>query len=281
MVLDGDVDGSFPYLNRLTTEFPQLRPMLIEPNGQLRALDEGVARSTSDVVLLMDDDVIAGPGLVSGHARRHRAGRPLVVMGAMPVRLAGGEGPATRLYARDYDGHCQKIESGELAVLEGLWLGNVSVRRGDLVKVGVWSEGYRLHWHSDLDLGLRLAQNGLDGVFDPTLRATHMHMQSNSSFLRAGHERGEAVTVLEHQYPQHFAVIRPAPVLDGLPAPARRVVSYLGREGVAQRSGRMLMTVSSASDRLGSTRMSDASAKLARRIQILCGTRCATSATER
>ena len=56
----------------------------------MRALDVGVQCSTGDVVLLMDDDVIAGPGLVSAHARRHAGADGLVVVGSMPVRLRRG-----------------------------------------------------------------------------------------------------------------------------------------------------------------------------------------------
>jgi Glycosyltransferase like family 2 len=273
VVLDGDVDGSYPYVKGLTQEFPLLRPVLVEQGGQMRALDEGVSRSSGDVVLLMDDDVIAGPGLVSGHALAHRGRAGLVVMGYMPVKMVERGVAQTRLYAKEYEAHCARIEAGQLTVLEGLWLGNVSARRADLASVGISTERFPLRWHADLDLGLRLAQAGAVGVFSRDLVADHMHAQSSASFLSSAHERGEAVVLLERQYPDHFSLVRPAPVLDGLPGPARHAVSYLGRGPRAQRSGRVLMALSAGGDRLGTTSLADGSAKLARRIMILSGTR--------
>jgi hypothetical protein len=200
-------------------------------------------------------------------------------MGYMPVGLDDDSTAPSRLYAREYDTHCARIESGQLPVLQGLWFGNVSARRDDLRAVGLKSEQYPMFWHSDLDVGLRLSAHGCTGVFDRTLGATHQHAQSSQSFLNAAHQRGEAIVTLEQHYPEYFSIIRPAPILDGLPGPARHVVSYLGKEGRAQRTGRVLMSVGTASERLGrNTRVSDESAKLARRILILCGTRSAPDA---
>ena len=58
-----------------------------------------------DVLLLLDDDVVPAPGLVSGHAAHHAARDGLVVVGAMPVDLGPSE-PRPRypraLYGADY-----------------------------------------------------------------------------------------------------------------------------------------------------------------------------------
>ncbi len=241
----------------------------------MKALDVGVQCSTGDVVLLMDDDVIAGPGLVSAHARCHAGVDGLVVVGSMPVRLDEGSASVTRLYATEYDEHCRRLESGELAVLDGLWLGNVSARRVDLMEVGVASEDFGVRWHADMDLGLRLRAAGLRGVFDPTLAAVHMHAQSTPSFLASAHERGEGTWLLTTRYAEQIDGVQPAPVLDGLSAPMRAIVSLLGREGLASWSSRCVMGLAAVADRLGRHRMGVRAAQVARRIQIACGYRCA------
>src|SRR5580692_3307693 len=56
VVLDGDVDGSSDCLEQLRHEYPSLVAVLAEHRGQSAALELGVERSRSDVVLLMDDD---------------------------------------------------------------------------------------------------------------------------------------------------------------------------------------------------------------------------------
>ncbi len=236
-MLDGDIDGSYECLRQLKGEFANLCPIVAEPGGQHAALEVGVRRASGDVVLLMDDDVIAGPGLVSYHARSHVGSKGLVVMGYMPVRLDGHASLATRLYASEYEGHCQRLESGALAVLNGLWLGNVSVRRNDLIRVGVSSDRFSQHWHRDTDLGLRLQADGARGLFDRRLEAIHLHAQSSESFLRAGHERGQSTWLLEAEHGERIRGNRPDRILDGLsvPGPSRRVVPRKGRKvGVEQ-----------------------------------------------
>jgi GT2 family glycosyltransferase len=275
VVLDGDVDGSYAEVEELRREFPKVRPIAAAPGGQMKSLDVGVQYSTGDVVLLMDDDVIAGPGLVSAHARCHAGTEGLVVVGSMPVRLDEGSSPPTRLYASEYDEHCRRLESGELAVLDGLWLGNVSARRSDLLRVGVASDDFAVRWHADTDFGLRLQAAGARGVFDPALAATHMHAQSTPAFLASAHERGEGTWLLETQHADRISAARPAPVFDGLSAPTRALISFFGHERRSGWSSRAVMAAGRGAERLGAPGVSVKAAQLARRVQVACGYRCA------
>jgi hypothetical protein len=196
----------------------------------------------------MDDDVIAGPGLASGHALRHEAADHLVVLGYMPVPVDDGVPATSRLYAREYEAHCARLESGDLAVLGGLWLGNVSARRRDLERVGVSSEQFPLRYHGDTDLGLRLAAAGAHGVFDRRLAATHHHAQSQAAFLRDARERGEALGLLKAQHPDDTNAER---TLSRLPGPAEHAVSFLARGRRAGASSRLLMALGTGAERLG------------------------------
>ncbi len=278
VVLDGDVDGSADCLESLRAGYPALRPVLTEHRGHLGALELGVAEARADVVLLMDDDVEAGPALATGHARRHAAGDGLVVMGYMPVRRHDGASPATRLYAAEYEAHCRRLESGEVPVLGGLWLGNVSARRADLVRIGIASDGFAAFWHSDLDLGLRLEEGGLRGVFDRTLVASHLHARTAEAFLRDARARGRSAWLLEQAYPERFDAARTVPMLDDLGLPVRQAVSFLGRGRRADRAGRFLMAAGGAVERLGWPAGSLRAAKLARRVEIVAGYRTARAA---
>jgi GT2 family glycosyltransferase len=275
VVLDGDVDGSYAQVEELRAEYPKVRPVTTEGVGQMAALQLGVQASTGDVVLLMDDDVMAGPGLVSAHAQHHAGTHGLVVVGFMPIRLVEGSSSPTRLYASEYEEHCRRVEAGELTVLDGLWLGNVSVRRDEVLRVGVASERFGVRWHADTDFGLRLRAAGARGLFDRRLVATHVHSQSAASFLANAHERGEGTWLLETEHADAPDRVRPAPVLDGLSRPMRVVVSLLGRPRCSGWSSRALMGLSAAADRLRQRALSVRVAQLARRIEIACGYRCA------
>ena len=202
----------------------------------------------------MDDDVIAGPGLVSAHARHHAGTHGLVVVGFMPVRLDEGSSSTSRLYATEYDEHCRRLESGELTVLDGLWLGNVSVRRDEVLRVGVPSEHFSVRWHADTDFGLRLRDAGERGIFDRRLVADapeHRNRRPRSSRARTSGAREPGFS--RHEHADAPATVRPAPVLDGLSGPSRVVVSLLGREGWSGWSSRALMGLAAVADRLTPT----------------------------
>jgi len=144
-----------------------------------RAREWAVSHATSEVVLALDDDVVAQPGLVSRHASRHRRSG-LVVVGYMPVthsHLALSWRLAARHYSQRYEDACARFESRPGLILESLWGGNLSVRRTDWLAAGgagVTPGGY----HGDLALGLRFSRAGLVATFDRSLRADHRYRRT-------------------------------------------------------------------------------------------------------
>src|SRR3954454_24236279 len=84
VAVDGSTDGSVEWLQERSRLDPPLK-VLSRPNrGAGPARQAGIEAATGEVVLLLDDDVIAEPGLVAGHARHHAALEPLMVLGYMP-----------------------------------------------------------------------------------------------------------------------------------------------------------------------------------------------------
>jgi glycosyltransferase involved in cell wall biosynthesis len=192
VVVDGSRDGSLELLRELAHDDSRVRPVFIEPSGRSRAQQAGIDRAESEIVLLLDDDVIAEPGLVSGHARHHVQAQGVVVVGYMPPILPEVRGPgefATFLYAQEYEAMCSAYERDRDRVLRNLWGGNVSLRRDDLARVPLhWDD--ETSYHSDRDFGLRCRRAGLAGVFDRSLRARHLHTRSLEGFLRDARSQG-------------------------------------------------------------------------------------------
>src|SRR3954463_12017262 len=101
-----------------------------------RAREWAVSCATSEVVLALDDDVVAEPGLVTRHASRHRS-RGIVVVGYMPVAQSGLAlrwRPAGRYYSRSYEATCSRYEMRLGEILKSLWGGNLSIRRSDWLR---------------------------------------------------------------------------------------------------------------------------------------------------
>jgi glycosyltransferase involved in cell wall biosynthesis len=228
VVVDGCHDGSFELLTALARDHSKLRPLMPERNlGQPKARLFGVERSHGDVVLSLDDDVTAAPGLVGGH-RRHHARRPhAVVLGYMPTETPSRRQPGqftTFEYARAYEDHCALYERDPAYVLTHLWGGNFSVRRADFL-AAVAGYDFPLRYHEDRDLGLRFRRLGLEPVFDRTLRATHRHDRSFDAYLRDSRSAGTGARMLPVLHPDVLDPYSPDDALEHYSLPARILVS--------------------------------------------------------
>lgn len=275
-VVDGSDDGSLELLQGLAAGDARLQPLWTENQGGAAARQHGIDLARGDVVLLVDDDVVAAPGMVGGHARHHRAEDDLVVLGYMPTRVPTGPAPgrfATQLYAQEYEGTCRRYEQDPEQVLLRLWGGNVSMRREQLARVPYDSGPFSRTNHSDRDFGIRCLKAGLRGRFDRDLLASHEHHRPLEAFLRDARKQG-AGRYGVHRV--HADVLEPfglADTLADLPAPARAVLS-LDRFGPtrAAMSGTLYAAARGAS-RAGVTAVEVPAAKLLRRLEMRAGVR--------
>ena len=272
VVVDGVDPISVAVLTSLQLRFDRLVFTRIERSGQLRALDVGVGLTDSDIVLLLDDDVVPTPGLAAAHARAHRERHGLVLVGSMPVELPEGRGDiGSLLYARDYLSHCERLESGEFEVLDNLWLGNVSIRRSDCLAIGLATRAFTASYHTDRDLGIRLADAGLTGRFDQGLVAAHRHRRSDWAFLHDARRRGAGLAELHHVHEARLGPFDPGVFIADMPAPLGLSARFVGSRPMAPRVARGLLALAAVpglsrwdSGRLGL-------GKLARRLMLLWG----------
>jgi len=204
IVDDGSTDATAEVAVSLASADPRVRSLHVANGGQLLAIEAGLAISRSEVVLCLDDDVLAGPGLVSGHARHHAAAQSQAVVGYMPVRLPATRSRGdwtTRLYAREYEGTCEAWDRDPDLVLRRMWFGNVSLRADDWRRVGL-RLAKRNDYHDDQAFGMRAARLGLRGVFDRALRAEHLHGRSFEAFLRDARKSGAGRWWVSHLFPE-------------------------------------------------------------------------------
>jgi glycosyltransferase involved in cell wall biosynthesis len=229
VVVDGCDDGSYELLEELATREPRLKPIWQDNAGEAAARHRGISAASADVVVILDDDVIPSPGLVSGHLRHHERSPNLVVVGYMPTTIPDTFRPGqatTVLYQRDYEKVCRLYEADPRNVLNFLWAGNLSMRRADALRVNFAAQA-RLRYHADQLFGLRCADAGLQGVFDRGLAAEHQHARDFAAFAEECYYQGEAAVELERRYP-HLAQLEQQSLVE-------RVLGVLGRAGRASK----------------------------------------------
>lgn len=270
VVVDGSRDGSFELVSRLAREEPRLRPLFIENRGDMGARETGAREATGEVVLFVDDDVLASPGLVTGHAAIHAARSADVVVGYMPVTPPArrhADDFALRLYATEYEGRCQVYEHDPDSAVRELWGGNFSMRRGDCLAIGMANPAFTEHYHADRDFGIRCFESGLTAMFDRALSAHHLHERTLESFIRDARSQGAARVLLPRFHPETVAPPADDEFARGLPSPLPALIRLTRRPRAYVAVSRSLRRIVRTGGRIQLWTAQRAAARLLRRIE--------------
>jgi glycosyltransferase involved in cell wall biosynthesis len=259
----GESAAALPHRDRL-------RLVPIERSGEMGARQAGLDHARAELVLFVDDDVVAGPGLVSKHAAVHAGTEGLVVVGYHPA-VIGLSPPAwkfaTVLYAGEYERCCAGYERDPRTILLRLWAGNFSLRSDDARRVGLRNESFTEPYHPDRDFGLRCQQAGLTGVFDRRLWALHVHHRSLDAFLDDARNQGAGRRLVHRLHPHIVGPLHGNAFEDRLGPLARQIVRASRRER-AQRilrpGARLALRAVQGSGSLGATL---AFARISRRLE--------------
>jgi glycosyltransferase involved in cell wall biosynthesis len=242
VAVDGSGDGSVEWLQERARNDPRLVVLDLPNRGAGPTRQAGIERATGDLVLLMDDDVIAEPGLAAGHRSHHRDGADrLLVLGYMPndwLSLPPGRRGIAKIYHRAYESAVARFATDPDHILLGLWAGNFSLPRQEFLRIGIETRMELPRGQDDREFGIRCFRVGIRGRFDPTLRARHLYDRSLVAFRRDCYIQGETRRLIHDLHADvvgHDLVGRTAgsEVLDavglGLPAPLRPLLPWLAR----------------------------------------------------
>ncbi|NLW46957.1 MAG: glycosyltransferase [Firmicutes bacterium] len=159
--------------------------------GRAKARNLGIRQAKGDIIIFVDDDRIPCPGFIEMHIRRHQHKR-YAVMGER-LDICFFEEELDRFYwsetkildmVRDKKGIANEKYDilrrltrplfGNLLACVAFCTGNLSVRREDLLKVGMFDEKIIGWGIEDVDLGYRLIKDGIKLVRDYSLRNYHL-----------------------------------------------------------------------------------------------------------
>lgn len=151
LVDDGSNDGTYESVIA-TLQPPCALTVVRQRNaGLARGRNAGIARARGELILFMDDDVLATPGLLAAHIRCHRTHRDAICRGGVINVESLDHLPPARYTWRNYSGAY-------------FWTTNVSVPLALLKKAGGFDERFREYGWEDLDLGLRLREAGVPSI---------------------------------------------------------------------------------------------------------------------
>ena len=255
VVSDGSDDGTDEYLSAVTTSF-DLVSVTQANAGPAAARNRGVDVARGSILLFVDDDVLASPGLVAEHVRTHDS-HPgdTVVIGPMltpaDLRLSIWiEWEQAMLY-KQY----AALARGEYApTYRQFYTGNASVRRSSIVASGGFDVRYRRA--EDVELAYRLGQAGARFVFNDRAIGYHYAERSFGTWLQNAAEYGANEVLFAAEHPSSGRLQDARCEYLGRHALLRGATrACLGRPRLLRTATWQLRNMVRATDRLGMRRL--------------------------
>ena len=172
---DGSRDGTREYVTGLRT-FPNLKYLRQEHRGVSATRNQGIREARGELILFVDDDVLATPRLLQEHYHAHQSNPnpKRVVLGYTPPLPRGNvREPIVRYYTAYWESVYRKAPV-EIATSPQWYFitNNLSVRKAFLVEAGLFDEEFQ-NLTEDFELGYRLCGRGMELEYWPSAMAYH------------------------------------------------------------------------------------------------------------
>ena len=199
--IDGSTDGTLEAVRGLTTAYAL--SALDGPNrGRALACNAGIRAASAPVVVLLDDDMEATPGLLSAHARAHEGSVKRAVVGAAPIVVTSDSPPFVRYMANGFRSRLDRMaEPGYRLRFRDTYTGNFSARRDVLLAAGGFDETFRVYGHEDYELALRLQAAGVELAYRADALAHQHYEKTFAGFARDGIARGRTAVLFAGKHP--------------------------------------------------------------------------------
>jgi GT2 family glycosyltransferase len=247
VVSDGSTDGTDQYLTGGRTPL-EVRPILQTNSGPAAARNAAIALASGELVVFVDDDVVADPGLLRAHHDAHAGDDALVTIGPMLNPVDHVMAPWVRweqtMLARQYD----SMVAGRFEpTARQFYTGNAAVRRHRLAAVNGFDTAFRRA--EDIELAFRLEANGVRFVFLPNAVAYHYAERTYESWRSNAYAygRNDIVFARDHGHTwiytanseKYSARVWRGLNLIGRHPPMRRLTTVLGSTAsrIAERVG--------------------------------------------
>ena len=203
VVVDGSTDGSAEAAAAVSGPLPVR--VVVQPNsGAGAARNRGAHEAGGELLLFLDDDMLADPELLLAHDARHRAGAGAVV-GHIPLAAGAPSTQLTRGYAQWADGRAARLaESGGAVTVGDLLTGQLSLAADLFAELGGFDDALTADGRfggEDTDFLVRLSRSGREVVFAADAISFQQYDVDALRYLVQWEEAGRTDTVLARRHP--------------------------------------------------------------------------------
>jgi len=200
VVVDGSTDGTAHAL-RLLRPACRFRVIEQENRGPSAARNTGYRAAAADLVLFLDDDMLADPGLVAAHVAAHKQREKIAAFGALFLSADSPPGLAAECFRREIGAFYveQKRNPGLQWQITNCVFSNASLSRKVLNEVGGFDETFRLR--EDLELGTRLFNSGVIARYASNAIAHQYYEKKAGDLIRDAEAFAAGDVMFARKYP--------------------------------------------------------------------------------
>jgi len=199
-VVNGPDDGTAAALRALELSFP-LTVLEDDRPGAAAARNLGAERARGELLLFLDDDMIASPSLLREHDRTHRDGAD-VVIGHVPLHPDSPPTFLSAAVARWAEEREERLRAASEIDARDVVTGQLSITSATFRRVGGFDARFHGFGNEDVDLGVRLRAGGCRIVFNPDAVSRQLYVVTPRAYLRQRHELGAADVRLARRHPE-------------------------------------------------------------------------------
>ncbi|MBV8489927.1 MAG: glycosyltransferase, partial [Candidatus Eremiobacteraeota bacterium] len=162
-------------------------------SGLAKGRNAGIAQSSGERIIFIDDDVLPLPNFVEEHLRSHDTHPKAIVRGGAINVESFDELPPPVWKLHNYSGNF-------------FWTTNVSVPLATLRAIGAFNETFSEYGWEDIDVGLRLRARGVKAIFNPKALVYHYKPRPRSGnvekMIRQARAQARTAVQLAELHPQ-------------------------------------------------------------------------------
>jgi glycosyltransferase involved in cell wall biosynthesis len=202
IVIDNDSsDDTRTVIEQKSKTYSNFRHGWQEKPGAAATRNAGLRLAKGELILFIDDDVQAEPGLIAAHLEWQRKKTNASVIGAVSMPWAGTSDPFLR-YLRDHRILNPYTPSKGPIDFSYYHTCNVSTPTHLLYTVGGFNEGFQIYGMEDIELGYRLQKAGSRMVFASDARAIHYRFPGYQDFIERSEQAGYSLGQLIQLHPE-------------------------------------------------------------------------------
>lgn len=201
VVDNASTDDTQNILAQKARQYSNLIVLSQSKRGAAPTRNAGLRRASGEIILFIDNDILAEPDLLERHLEYHRNHSNASVIGNVITPWNDKTDPFLRYLHHRGIYNPYTITSGPMD-FSYYHTGNVSTPRSILMDVGGFNEEFFIYGMEDIELGYRLQKAGCLMIYGEKARAIHQFFPTYREFIERSEQAGYSLGKLIELHPE-------------------------------------------------------------------------------